>query len=200
MSNITTKKNKKLSIPEYVFCNEYLLLHGVKPAIKLAYKKAFPYCSDNTAKSNGWKLLKQERVKKYIEVGLNIIKKDLESKFEITKKKVLRDVAEIAFLDPREIFDENGKLIPLALLPPHITKSIHIVEVNSCGEIKYKFHDKMKAMELLARYLNLFEKEHKTRGSILGEILSEINNNPPKQLGPASKQLGLDIGNIEDHT
>lgn len=42
------------------------------------------------------------------------------NKFEVTEAKLISRLAQLAFLDPAEMFDEKGKLLPIPDMPEHV--------------------------------------------------------------------------------
>ena len=83
----------------------------------------------------------------------------------------------IFFLDPAEMLDEDGAILPLQQMPPHVRAAIRDV---SCGYgenadeegkfdrvmfTKATFHDKAWAATILARYLGLMTENSKHPGN-----------------------------------
>ena len=92
-------------------------------------------------------------------------------KLDVTPEGVLREIACIAFNDPRNVYDDNGKLLPIHEWDDEAALAISSVETQVAGgdvgwsETKrVKVHDKLKALELLSRRLNLFDEENKSQG------------------------------------
>src|SRR3990167_5796178 len=74
-------------------------------------------------------------------------------KMEITDERILQEEARIAFFDPRDLFDAEGRPIPLHLLPTHVATALSI-EISN-GRVTTKPHEKQKAVEVLAKYRKL---------------------------------------------
>lgn len=94
----------------------------------------------------------------------------------IDPDRVFREMARIGFADPSLVFDENGNLKPLKDWPASMKRSLAGIEVvkrnltSGDGEIdqvlKVKFWDKPKALEQMAKVLQMFEERVKHEGSI----------------------------------
>lgn len=146
-----------------LFCDEYLIdLNATR-----AYKFAYPNCKkDETAKSAGSRLLTNVDIQNYIAEKM----KEREKRTEITQDMVLNELAKIAFLDIRKIYNENGSL-----------KNIHDIDNDTAGAIisiesveefagygqdreqigynkKVKMSDKAKALELIGKHLGMFKE------------------------------------------
>jgi len=94
----------------------------------------------------------------------------------LSKRKVLSEAARVAFCDPRKIFDPNGQLIPITELDDNTAASIASVKVTTLWESEGKtkkeigettevrFWPKVAALDLLAKYYKLYEKDEKDAG------------------------------------
>jgi hypothetical protein len=77
---------------------------------------------------------------------------------------VVHEAAILAFSDPTAIFDDQGQLLPVTRWPMRARRSISSIEVvtkkGQGGEdahrvTRVRFHDKGRALELLARHLGM---------------------------------------------
>ena len=73
---------------------------------------------------------------------------------KISPERVLQELAAIAFARVPDYLDSDGNL--KGSLKPLQRAAIASVEKSSTG-LKVKFYDKMKALELLGKYLGLFD-------------------------------------------
>lgn len=91
---------RDLTKKEIRFCEEYLIsFNATEAAIKAGYSK-------NSASSIGSENLRKPKVIKYLEVKS---KKTLE-KLEISQERTIKEIARIAYADPRKMYNEDGTL------------------------------------------------------------------------------------------
>lgn len=179
----------KLTEKQKIFVNEYLVdLNATR-----AYKVAYPNVKkDDTAAVNGNRLLRNAKVKEYLDERM----REREKRTEITQDKVLEELAAIAFSNGSKyakvieetVYDENGevlldsdgnivkqKVVDLVLTDElsetdkkaiaSIKKSRNGIEISTC--------DKVRALELLGKHLGMFKEKVEVSGNI---------NNPYEEL------------------
>lgn len=141
------------------FCNEYLVdLNGTQAVIRAGY-------SENGAAVQAHRLLRNAKIQKRIAE----LRKQMSLTFDVTKERVLQELALVAFGDTQHIFDENGKLKP----PNEWTFEGKVISgyeetVTEFGEgeragtkisKKVKQWDKLKAIELFSKILGHYAPE-----------------------------------------
>jgi len=141
--NPLTEKQKK-------FCDEYLVdCNATQAAIRAGY-------SPKTAYSIGEENLRKPELQAEIQKR----KIELQNKLEITQEKVLQELASIAFANGADFakIEDNDtvKMIPTDKLSSEKLPAIAGIKVNQYG-VEVKLHDKVKALELLGKYLGTFE-------------------------------------------
>lgn len=143
---------KKLTKRQQVFVAEYFKdMNATRAAIAAGYSK-------KSAESQGSQLLKHPKV------SAEIAKKSasLLGKAEITAEKVLEEIGNVAFLDPRKFLNPDGTLKEFASLDADVACAIAGFEVSETGNDKkarvrkIRLADKLKALELYGRYFKLF--------------------------------------------
>ena len=94
----------------------------------------------------------------------------------ISKRRVLHEAARIAFFDPRKLFDPEGRLLNVNDLDDNTAANIAEVTTETLWEggeegrravgttTKVKFWNKVTALDLLAKYYKLYEKDEKEAG------------------------------------
>lgn len=89
-------------------------------------------------------------------------------KLRINAENVLREYARIAFFDVKNLFDDDGNPLPLTELDDNTSAAIAGVDVQKLGKdegfaqiVKYKLADKLRALDALAKRLNLFDETQK---------------------------------------
>lgn len=172
----------KLTPKQKIFCDEYLIdLNATR-----AYKKAYPSVKkDDTAAVNGNRLLRNAKVKEYIDKRM----KDREKRTEITQDMVLKELAAIAFsngADFAKVTDDNMvHIVPTDELPENKKKAIAAIKETKFG-INIETCDKVKALELIGKHLGMFKDKVELSGNI---------NNPYE--GLTTEQL-LKIAGVND--
>ena len=182
------------------FCDEYLIdLNATR-----AYKVAYPNTKkEETASSNGSRMLRNDKVQKYISEKM----KEREKRTEVTQDMVIKELSAIAFSKASDyaklkkmkrntpIFDEEGSIVdykeeeyigieftPTDELSEEQKKALSGIkqgkfglEVNSC--------DKVRALELLGRHLGIFNdkldvnvKEKEEKKNAISDILNQMQN------------------------
>lgn len=168
------------------FCNEFLIdLNATR-----AYKVAYPNCKkDETARANGSRLLTKANIQEYVAEKM----KEREQRTEVTQDMVIKELAKIAFFNPKNIFGDNNTLKDIVSLDDDIASVITSVETleeyDGYGEdrekigntTKVKLADKMKALEMLGRHLGMFKdkvevdvKEKQEKKNTIVDIFSQM--------------------------
>jgi phage terminase small subunit len=141
------------------FAEEYVIdLNGTRAAIRAGY-------SAKGAKVTASRLLTKANVKADID---RYAAKHSE-KLEISATRVLRELALLAFLDPRKFYNDDGSLKPVTELDEGTAASIAGIVIETLYEnegsgrskavgtiTKIRFADKGQNLERLGRHLKLF--------------------------------------------
>lgn len=143
----------RLTPRQQKFVDEYLIdLNATQAAIRAGY-------SSKTAYSIGVDNLRKPE----IQAALQRKQKKLQSKLEITQEKILRELACIAFANGADYARvvvsgdvEEVQFVPTEDLPPEKKAAIAGIKAGVRG-IEVKLHDKVKALELLGKYLGTFD-------------------------------------------
>ncbi len=137
------------------FVDEYLIdSNGTR-----AYRVAYPGASYAAARTNAGRLLALPTVAREVRAGRAAQRR----RTRVTADRVLRELAVIAFSDIGDLFDPDGRPIPVQQLDPATRRAIAARTVSSAtdasGVLNEKFHvrlwDKLRALDLLARHLGL---------------------------------------------
>ncbi len=136
---------KKLTAKQKLFVEEYLIdLNASAAARRAGYAK-------KRADQIGFENLKKPDVARAIQLRMA----DREKRTEITQDRVLQEYARIAFLDPRQLVDENGTILPLHKLSGDVAAAIAGLDakrmagedgdsfeiLNQMVQLKVKFHE-----------------------------------------------------------
>lgn len=149
-----------LTLLQELFVREYMKdLNG-----EAAYKRT-GYKSKNPAQS-AHSILSLPRVRRKIAE----LQAPLFEKLDITKERVMTELARVAFSDIRKYYTQDGVFKKLAELDEDTAAALSTIEADEIklGEAtigtkrKVKLHDKMKALEMLAKHFKLFEEGNTT--------------------------------------
>lgn len=146
MANKLTPKQRR-------FIDEYMIdLNATQAAIRAGYSKktAGPIAAENLSKP-------------IIQAEIQKRRNRLQNKLEITQERVLQELAAIAFAngaDYAKVINSGllptVEMIPTEELPPEKLPAIAGIKANQYG-VEVKLHDKVKALELLGKYLGTFD-------------------------------------------
>lgn len=181
-----------LSNNQKLFCQEYLKLgmNGTQ-----AYLNVYKNCKkEETAMASASRLLRNDKVKEYIQE----LQKKVEEKTTVTIEDIVNELTAIAFADRTKIskvvnenieIDENTKVnMPNVIMPN--TDNLDIKEKKVIAGYKktrngvsVETYDKVKALELLGKYLGMFTETVKIENPEATKILSSIS----RQLGGKSE-------------
>lgn len=156
--------NKK----QKAFASEYVVdYNATKAAIRAGY-------SQKTAYAMGHALLKKTEIQEAI--------KDLEAaaaaRAAISKDKVIRELARVAFFDPRKLYHDDGKPVGLDSLDDDTAAALVSMDIFEEYDYddgnrvfigytkKYKWADKLRALEMLGKHLGMFTDKVHVEGSL----------------------------------
>ena len=150
---------RKLTRKQELFVKEYLIdLNATQAAIRAGY-------SVKTALAIGSENLSKPDIAAAIQAAM-----DLRSlRTEITADRVLKEIQKIAFSDIRNVFDKDGRLLPVGMMPPEVTASISSIKISTKSlpgsdpvDVEHiaelKFWDKNSSLEKLGKHLKLFNE------------------------------------------
>ncbi|WP_151038950.1 terminase small subunit [Mycobacterium tuberculosis] len=139
------------------FVAEYLKdPNATQAAIRAGY-------SPKTAYAQGCRLLKHAEVQQKLAVKTE----KMMGKLEISAERVLAERARLAFLDPRKLFDENGRPLSVHQLDPDTAAAVAGFEyehiATSEGIVsrvaKLKLADKNASLTALEKHLGLYKDD-----------------------------------------
>jgi phage terminase small subunit len=146
--------------------------------------------SETTARAQGARLLGnvgvQEAVEHYAAERLH--------RMDIDADRVLKEIARLAFHDPRKLFDEDGHLLPVSQWDDDTAAAVAGIEVVKLFEgkgpqrtaigtlTKVRFWSKNTSLDQLGRHLTLFGKQDeqgRTISELLRAVLLELSQRQP---------------------
>ena len=198
----STKKDPQtgLTAKQAAFVEEYLVdLNATQAAIRAGYSK-------KTANFLGMENLRRPHVAAAIKMAMD----ERSQRTKITQDDVLRSWFAIATADIRDVVEwkmgalgseEQEAILPTlrardsADLPPNISSAIADVSMSRDGTIRVKMHDKMRALDSLARHLGMFEKDNEQVGkAAAGTVAALIEQAQKTPLLPRQHDGGDDDG------
>lgn len=175
MSKAVAKRDDALPPMQERFCQEYVKdLNATQAAIRAGYSAA-------TADTQGPRLLGNVGVASRVAE----LQQTVADKAGVTALGLLTELRRVAYADMRSIFDADGKLLPIKDLSDDVAATLASVEIErrieGHGEDAEVYHvhkvkrwDKLKAVEMLMKHLNLLvdRTEHTGKGG--GPVIVEI--------------------------
>ena len=130
---------------------------------RAAYKAAYSAknMSDKTIDCKASRLFRQDKIKARYNQILENVTRAAEYEALATKQNVIAELAKLAFSsvgDCVEIVNGTVEIKNTADISEETLKTIASIKEGANG-IEIKFHSKVRALELLGKYLNLFDKD-----------------------------------------
>lgn len=162
-------KKRKLTPKQQCFVDEYLVdLNATQAAIRAGY-------SQKTANEQAARLLANVSVQAAIQAAM----KSRQERTELTQDMVVKELARIAFGDPRKVMTWGPSGVKLrdsksltddeAAIVSEVSESV----TAAGGTLKLKTHDKVGALKLLGEHLGMFKQRVELTGKDGGPIQSQ---------------------------
>lgn len=147
---------RPLTPKQSAFVREYL----VDLNASAAYKRAGYIAKGNAAEVNAARMLRNAQVQAEIQVAMN----ERAQRNDITADRVLKEIARLAFFDPRRLLNGDGTPKSIHALDDDTAAAVAGIDIVTKGNedlgyadvMKIKLADKSKNLELLGRHLKLF--------------------------------------------
>ena len=150
------KRKNGLSDLQERFCKEYIVdFNATQAAIRSGYSK-----------KNAQKIGPETLGKTRVQARIKELTRRKEKKLDISAEKTLKEIANLAYSNFYEILDKISKKKELTEDEQKIISEKTITKTNTGGSIKYKAHSKEKALEMLARYFNMFVDKLEVEGKL----------------------------------
>lgn len=131
-----------LTAKQQAFVIEYLGdLNATQAAIRAGYSK-------RGAKDQAWQLMQRPEIAAAIKEAMEARNK----RAQVDSDYVLQRLTAIDQMDLAEIHGEDGKLLPIRQWPIIWRQMVKEVDMKSG---KVKFHDKLRALELIGKHVNV---------------------------------------------
>lgn len=164
---------EKLTPKQERFCNEYLIdLNATQAAIRAGY-------SELGARVEGHRLLTNANIQDFIS-ELNIERQESTG---ISAKRVIEELAKIAFSDIREMLTVDNALADVKQLDDNVAgaiSSVKITEDKSMGEVigetkEIKLWDKLRALDSLGKHFGIFERDNSQKKTDISIIIDDTD-------------------------
>lgn len=157
----------KLTPKQELFCKEYLIdLNGTQAAIRAGY-------SEKTARS----VASENLTKPDIQERIFALREKRSKRVEINADRVLSELGKIGFSNIADMRDSWEDLKNWDEIPDEVKSLISEIETNTTEtpnkdggatintKIKVKLHDKLSALEKIAKHLGLYEKDNRQKNN-----------------------------------
>ncbi|WP_312474169.1 terminase small subunit [Neobacillus sp.] len=148
------KRTNKLTDKQKLFCTYYIKYYSATKAYQKAYN-----CSYDTANSEGYKHLVNPCIKREIER----LKAKQHKQMYLDGMAVIQKYIDIAFADITDFLEYDNGHIKLKDTTQIDGTLIQELKINKDGSVSLKLNDKMKALEQLGKYFNLFSDQQHQR-------------------------------------
>ena len=163
-------KNKGVEAKQFLFAKEYAIdANGTRAAMAAGYTTDPAGAAVTASRLLGDIKIRQE------------IDRHIESQIEtanVSKAIVVREIARVAMSDVTEMLDEDGSITNLKRLPKGQRIALNSVTVEERTErgrdgsaptivrtTKVRMHDKIKALDQLARMMGLYEADNRQQAA-----------------------------------
>jgi phage terminase small subunit len=171
-----------LTPKQRLFVDEYIIdFNATAAAVRAGYspKTAVKIGSENIRKPD-------------VQAAIQEVMSKRESRTQITQDRVLQEFARIAFLDPKALFDDEGKPRRIVDLSDDTAAAIAGLDVVMTGNSelgvgqvqKIKIADKIQALTQLARHLGMLNDKIKVSGDPENPLLCLLSEISGKSIGP----------------
>ena len=161
-------KTRQLTPLQERFCNEYVIdLNATQALIRAGSKAKYP-------EAIAFRMVKKSQVQRRI----TALKAVGAKRAGVDQDKVVGAFAEVGFLDPGEMLDDQDNLLPIRQMPLAVRRAIAGFDVEEIyagrgeerekiGRVKkIRLCNKNDALDKLAKWLGLFEKDNKQRAGL----------------------------------
>ena len=145
-----------------VFCQEYMVdLNATQAAIRAGY-------SAKTANKSAWRVMARDDVRREIQRLMG----ERSDRTRVSADRVLLELARIAFVNPTDVLSVVDSSVKAGMSPDDaaviagIKVKISPAKDGEHIEREVRLHDKVKALELLGRHLNLFGDRVRLEGPV----------------------------------
>ena len=158
-----------IPIREYNFIKQYLTHYN---AAKAYLEAGYSQDTKNSAKK-AYHLLQRPHIKEIIDREL----KKLYEGLEISAQRVLLELARVAFMDFRNLYNSDGTPKQISELDERTAGGVVNAVINAEGRVRtFRTYNKMEALQLLGAHMKLWENESaKNPKEEMEDLVDRIN-------------------------
>lgn len=146
-----------------LFVQEVLML---KPLVR-AYLKSHPDSTYNSARANSCRLIATDSVK----ARLDFLKAERRERYRMNADDIHERLVMAASVDPDDILDADGKILPMNKIAPEVRLCIESIETTKGGGKKVTFISKGNVLQMLGRHQKMFTEKVEHSGKVTLEEL-----------------------------
>ena len=80
----------------------------------------------------------------------------------VTPERIIEEWCQIAFANPQDFFDDDGNVLPVHKLPPHVAGAIDRLKADGTADL-FKLSNKTQALESLTKVWGLYKKDNEQK-------------------------------------
>lgn len=159
------KMERKLTINQEKFAQEYVLTGNSAGAYRTAYPKSLKW-KDNSVYRESSILLTNPKVSQRVKE----LQERVLDKFDISAERLLLEQSRIALFDFRKLFTEDGRLISPVDMPDEVAAVVSSVKVSRVRRspddeteediVELKLWNKNNSIDSLFKHKGLYEKDN----------------------------------------
>lgn len=185
-------KRKALTEQQRLFAKYFATLDNASEA---ARKAGY---APKTAGQAGHRLLRDAEIMRLVALH----RQNIRAADVITEERILEEVGAIAFSDPRQMFDKDGRLLDPPEWPDGVARSVASFRVRATNEgkariVDVKLIDKTASLKMLGQEHRMFadrvEHTHKHADMTLEELQAELDRvrGEAQEIAESYEQRGL---------
>lgn len=152
MSSLKAALEEKLNDQQLKFALKYYeTMNATEAALHAGYSK-------KSAKQQGSRLLTHDDVSAYI----SELKKEAARKSEVTVQRCIQELADLAFVNIADAFNEHGQLKRISEMPENVQRALTDFSMTP-SRTTVKIGSKRDAIETIMKYLGAFEKDNEQK-------------------------------------
>ncbi len=152
--------------------------------------------SASLAASGAYQWVSNHKVKPHIFEAVDMARIARSGRTRVTQDDVIKKLKQIAFMDVRKAFNDRGVLLPMNEMDEDTAASLASIETfeikDQDGVVtgltrKIRFHDQLRAVELLGRHLGMFNDKLTIKGDAESPLVMLIQSVQGNAIRPVQR-------------